>query len=147
MAGIKLRVSASGFKEGSDDFQERAARFEEVASRELHAFSLETIAELKRAVWANDYNLPAKRRDNGKPPLIDSGKYIDSYQAETNGLETNIGPTGMNDNMSNEELAEVLEFGNASVPARPHLRPLGRWIELKLPTLGERIVNGLSGRR
>lgn len=144
---IKLVVKASGFKEGAEDFKKMASEFDAVASKELHQFSLDSIKEMQRALWAREYNLAEKARSNGKPPLIDSEKYINSYQAETNGLETGIGPTGMNDNMSNEDLAELLEYGDSTHVARPHLRPLGMWVEKQLPKLGERIINGLSRRR
>lgn len=144
---MKVTVRLTNFKEGAALLKAGSRRFKSVVKDELRVFSEEAVQRLKEMVLNNELNLPPKRRPDGKPPLYDSGKYISSYKVEMTGNVSSIGPTGLNDNMSNEELANILEFGDGmGIPPRPHLRPLGLWIERKLPTLAERIVrNVLSG--
>lgn len=147
---LKIKIGAGDFKRLEGDIRSTSGRFASVVHEELKGFCEDRIKDLKRDIWSNEYNLPPKWRDNGKPPLIDSEKYINSYQANVKGTEASIGATGMNDHMSNEELGELLEYGLAGengFPARPHLRPWEAQVESKLPLLGKRIRDGLLGNR
>lgn len=140
---VHITIRLKGFERGSKELKAASRNFKTVVATELRAFSQEAVDKLKSLVLNNELGLPAKRRPNGEPPLVDSRKYIYSYRVVMAGNKATIQPTGMNDNMSNAELADILEFGDGKIPARPHLRPLGLWVEQQLPKLGERIAHVL----
>lgn len=144
----KIVLKTSGFKEGEAELRKMVRTFKPAIRLELAIFAQEGVDKLKELVYGNQLKLPPKKRPNGKPPLLDSEKYIKSFKVSYGpGLSAGFGPTGENDNMSNEALGELLEYGNAQIPARPHIRPLGIWIERRLYVLAERIAKRLVGDR
>ena len=143
MASVKVIVRVKGFSEGEMRFKKASGAFDSVVKEELMIFGNEAIRELKDWIYSRKLEVIPKRRRDGKPTLVDSDKYIESYQTIMNDRTASITATGMNDNMSNEDLAEKLEYGDAQQPARPHLRPLELWIENRLDILGDRIAKGL----
>jgi hypothetical protein len=142
--GASIKVSISGFSEGIEKIQEARLRLPKVVGEQLQVFGNEGIIWLKKRVYANTLGLAPKRRDDGKPPLIDTGVYIESYEVIIESDFTmGIMASGMNTVMSNQALAELLEFGWGEVPARPHLRPLVAYMLSRTGVLGARIVREL----
>lgn len=143
---MKITVKASGFKEGQELFKLAASRFPAARDKELRALGEKSITHLVRTIKQGELNLAPKAHSDGNPPLVKTGVYCESFEAEVKGGELTIASQGMNANMSNEDLGELLEYGTDTMPARPHVRPLNLWVEKQLPAVGERIVNGLLGR-
>lgn len=144
---IRISVKLRGFDTGRAELRRANARFSQVATESLIAFSDETIKKLQSE--ARGGKLPGLS-DGGRDglPLIDSGKYIDSFKTETSGPgQVDIVNEGDNDNMSNAALSEVLEYGTSTSRAIPHIRPLMNWVEKVAPKkVGDRIIRGLFGR-
>ena len=138
-----FRVRIEGFKEGQAMFTKAGRLCGPIINEELVTFSKEAIAKLKDLIYNAELRLRPKERSDGNPPLVHTGRYVESYVYAVKDGGANLGPTGMNENMSNEDLGDLLEFGTKTMPARPHLRPLGVWVDRQLPLVGERIVNAL----
>jgi phage gpG-like protein len=85
----------------------------------------QAVDDFKAAAYASTFG-PPKVRGSG-PPLIDSGKYIDSFTVSVVGTDVLVTVEGQNDRMSNYELGELLEYGYGNIPARPHQR----WLTLR----------------
>lgn len=142
---MKLSVKLYGFAEGRGQLKRMQRGYRRVAAAALLDFGNEAVQKLKNDASAGAFG-PPKRKDDGKPPLIDTFVYINSYKAVAVGeLELAIIAEGDNLNMSNAALAELLEYGSTKIAARPHLRVLGVWAEANMPTkVGEKIARGLS---
>jgi hypothetical protein len=144
MAGIK--VTLNGFKQGQEFFKRITENFGPVVGAELKTWTQENVDWMKEKVLGDDMGLAPKKRDDGKPPLIDTENYINSYMVFPQGFfSIGILSVGMNTFMSNEDLAEILEYGWKNGPARPHLRPMIVYMRNRANVLGERIVTRLFG--
>lgn len=146
---MKIVIKTNQLEALEKELRSGSKRIPRLINDELRTFGQEAIEDLKKKVWANAFELPEKNRDNGKPPLVDSEKYINSFSGVVKDGVLAIEPTGENDHMSNAELSEVLEYGLPAqgIPARPHIRPWNDGIERKIPLLMERIANGILGNR
>lgn len=149
---IKFRVKLHGFVEGEAELRSMKRRFRPVVSKHLKKFGDEQVAWLKLKVLTGGLGLPPKRRHDGKPPLFDSGKYINGYVADVEGMKLQILATGRNDHMLNEDLAELLEFGFTTKEGiyhapLPHIRPMLVHMESQIPKLGKEIADELFGSR
>lgn len=148
---MPIKVKLGGFDEGIQAFQMASGRFESIVSKELKIWGDEAVAHLKASVYLGELDLAPKMRDNGKPVLIDTETYINSYVAEiVDNLSMAINAIGENRLMTNQTLGELLEYGWVGegswiVPARPHIRPLTLWMLNRVNILGERILRGLLG--
>jgi hypothetical protein len=144
---MKVTIKLQGFNEGLAEIRRARDRFPVVLKEELQKFGNEAVEHLKKTTWADGWGLPPKRHPNGKPPLIDSEKYINGYLAVVEGSSLGIYSQGMNDHMSNNDLAELLEYGNGmNLPPKPHLRPLFAWMEGRADVLGKRIFHGIFSK-
>jgi hypothetical protein len=143
---VKITVKAEGFKNGEALLRKGVSGYETIITEELQKFGDEVIEKLRGDAKAGVFG-PPKEHDDGKPVLIDTGNYLESYKAEVAGMEMHLGPTGNNKHMTNEQLADVLEYGVGGIPARPHVRPTVLWAESRIPLLARRIARGLLGNR
>ena len=143
--GIVVKVQ--GFDEGKAVFKQAASSFDGVVTEQLHTFGLEAIDKLKEWIYSGELNLTPKRRHDGNPVLVKTGTYLESFTSIAVKNELAIAPLGMNENMTNEELGEILEYGTDQIAARPHIRPLNLWTEKQLPVLAEKIVLGILGEK
>ncbi len=143
---MKVSVKTKGFDEGRAVFLSAADRFDAVGTEVLLKFGQKTVEKLQRDIRSGKIS-PVKL-DSSKPTLVDSGKYVNSYSARTLApLQVTVRAEGMNDEMSNHDLGELLEYGSTTVQARPHLRPLKLWVEERLSKIGRETFNGLFGGR
>lgn len=143
---MKITVKTTGFAQGEALLRKGASDYETIIAKELQTFGDEVIEKLREDAKAGVFG-PPKEHDNGKPVLIDTGNYLESYRAEVAGMQMRLGPTGDNKHMTNEQLADVLEYGVGGIPARPHVRPTVLWAEGRIPLLARRIARGLLGNR
>jgi hypothetical protein len=151
---VNIRVILRGFSEGQAKLSKAEKAFKKTVGTELKKLGDECIAEMQLAAYASAFG-PPKARDDGKPPLIDTQEYIDSYRARIEGETTLvITAEGENAKMSNEALGEILEYGRGPAgfggpaPPRPHQRVLRLKIERRLETgvTGKKIFAVLLGR-
>lgn len=124
---MKIVVDASDFRRGAGEFKDSASRYDSVLDKHLKALGDAAVTKLKMDAYAGAFG----RNRRGGPALIKTGVYINSYTSEVKSGVLGIGPTGMNAHMSNAALADILEYGNGSIRAYPHLRPLAEWIATK----------------
>jgi hypothetical protein len=127
---------------GGDVARRAAGRFDRVANEQLTIMGNELALRLRTFILQNEVR-PPKKHPDGKPTLVDMGVYVKSIQARTSGLTCSISAEGQNTYMSNNALADLLEYGWAGAPPRPHWRIAGIWAEKNLPVLGERIGRAL----
>lgn len=140
---MKIGVRLQGFDEEAALFSTAARRYGSVLAEQLQIFGDETVDQLQLDMESNAFNLPPKAHDNGKPPLIDSEKYEKGYSATVRDRSMEISSKGMNDHMSNVEVGELLEYGNGSLAAKPHLRPTEEKMMNRSYVLVERIFHEL----
>lgn len=144
-----FKVTASGFKESELKMRLASKLYAPVVRWQLQRLGDAAVDWLKLMVRSDAFGLARKVRPNGKPPLIDTENYINSYVADVEDANLFIWSDGMNKNMPNEDLAELLEYGwhtaTSYVPARPHIRPMIRWM-MGDPAadFAERLVKGLG---
>lgn len=140
-----IKVKLSGFREGAADICRMKEQFAPTVKRELKTFGDESIQWLQKQIRISAFPLPPKKHDNHRPVLIDTENYIRSYQAfvEDKPLLLGLVSVGMNKNMLNEDLAELLEWGWKHRPPSPHLRPLAVYMESQAGVLGDRISKAL----
>lgn len=123
---MKVTVKLSGFAEGQQLFERASREAPEVVDRALDKLGKAYVAELRRMIMAREISPPKIRKD-GKPTLYDSGRYIDGYVWDAKNRQLIVRPSGDNDNMSNEALSDILEYGTGAIPAHPHIRRVNAW--------------------
>ena len=139
-----IKVNLRGFEEGVAMFHHAVVHFRDVVGQELKIWGDENVEWLKTKVTHDELGLEPKKRNDGKPPLVDTTNYIMSYGAFLSEWDTlGIVSVGMNTFMSNQDLAELLEYGWNHSPPRPHLRPLGVHMQHEAGVLGSRITKSL----
>ena len=128
----------------------------------LRDFGDDIVAYIQKRARSGGFSFEdggGKRRDNGKPPLIDTEKYINSFTPKLKGAgqktTLEIYNKGQNTNMSNSDLGELLEYGYTAETSAgntktqrpiPHLAPTERWVETYgMAVLTRRIENALFG--
>ena len=114
--------------QAADEWKERASGYDGNLQMALTDFGEAAVAKLQADAHAGRFGPDKKKPPGVGPPLIDSGNYISSIQAESLGSDLQIKPTGSNTYMSNEALGELLEYGSSKMPARPHFRKILRWM-------------------
>ena len=136
---IHVKTKAIGFEEGRAKIRAAIAALESEIIPEALEHWGDGLCELfrKRAL-ANGFG-----EDTA---IVDTQTYIDSWKAQVDGTKLGVGPTGDNKNMSNEALGELLEYGTAKMPARPHQRWLDEMGKNRINQLGKEIGDALSRR-
>lgn len=143
---MKITCKLTGFEEGKAELRKAKGRLKKAATKALQEFGDAAVEKLKTDAKAGAFG-PAKKRDDGNPPLIRKGVYINSYVARASGFEVDLCAEGMNTFLSNEDLADLLEYGFGDTPAHPHLRPLTVWIEQEAPArIGDRLFQIMFSR-
>jgi hypothetical protein len=141
---IRIRCKMKGFSEGRALLRSASKRLEKAATPILQKFGDDAVEKLKADAYAGAFK-PDKKRGKG-PTLVDTTTYIESYHARAEKISVRIDAEGFNEFISNSALAELLEYGYGDVQARPHLRPLGLWIEKEMPErVGKRLAYELFG--
>lgn len=136
---MRLEFSTKGIAEMLEVVRIARSRYSRVLKEEAQRFGDEEAERLKAQLWANGFGVPPKAREDGKPPLIDSAKYVNGYIAVVQGTTLSLFSQGMNDHMSNEALGEVLEYGSFPSPPRPHLRPFALQMESREGIIADRV--------
>lgn len=136
---VKVSVNARQLDDGTDYYRKLSRGIKRGIDKALQELGDHCVEKLKTEAEAGAYG-PPKVRGSG-PPLIKTHNYISSFRATVKGGLLSIGPTGMNERMSNEALGELLEYGSGGIPARPHMRPMTLYIErIAAEFLGPRIL-------
>ncbi len=130
---MNITIKLNGFAEGQAAIRQNLRDLPNIAEEALLAMGDKAIEKLRSDAYAGRFG--SSKADGLS--LIDLENYINSYKASSAGrLSMQINPEGQNQHMSNAELAELLEYGTTKMPAIPHIRILGHWIE----TYGGRMV-------
>jgi hypothetical protein len=143
---MAIRVHMTGLSESELKLRLAAKAVDPVVRRELAVLGGEAVLWLQKKVKSGALGLAPKRHPDGKPPLVDTGTYINSYDSEVSDDNTlSIEAKGTNTNMANADLGELLEYGWGNVPARPHIRPLVRWVlQTQAEKFWQRVIKGVG---
>ncbi len=140
---MKLTVTVHGLEAGIDLFSRALNELPAAKLKAEEAFANKVKDRFTKAAMSGGYGQAKK----GNPALYDSGKYVNSWQVQRQDGGVTLGPTGMNDHMSNEALGELLEWGSGSVAAIPHLRPLQLYVHDNYASeVGQAILTMLFGK-
>jgi hypothetical protein len=139
-------VKSNEWRAAVEMLKEAGSSVEDVVSKAMMKVSNEAVKRLQKSARAGAFG-PPKKRGSG-PPLIDTGNYIDSWKVtQVSPFEADIGPTGQNTYLSNQALGTLLEYGTKTMPARPHMRSIARWMDKTgHKRLGKEVRDGLFGR-
>lgn len=123
-------------------------KYQETVREALLTFGEREVERLKKQIDDNHFRLWPKEEG---VPLIDTSVYRDSYTCTVLAGRLAIYSAGMQEDgkISNEELAEVLEYGYGRVPPMPHLRPFSAGLRTRFGYLmwhiRERVFKRLQG--
>lgn len=140
---IRVKVKATGFKEGIALFNRLSAAMEQSV---VEGVCQAALTEFKDRAQSGAF-LPPKVRGTG-PALIETGAYVASWKVVRKGKGATLGPTGSHPDagMTNEALGELLEYGFREAPARPHMRIMVAWLQQRAAQLVEKEVRRVLGR-
>ena len=123
-----LKVDTSALLRLRSDLKEAQKRLKEAKKEGLQKLG-DTMVERLHDRIVSDRILPSKLVPDGHPTLVKEEVYADCFVAAATDKVLDITAEGMNEHMSNEQLSELLEYGDKRQAARPHLRLEGAWAE------------------
>jgi hypothetical protein len=136
----------TGFAEGLAGIRRARLSYAKAEKRALERLGKRAIEFLKRSIADGSFSLVPKRRPDGKPTLVRTGRYLKSWRSTVDGRTLGIGPTGSHgDGLTNEALGDLLEYGAGDIPARPHQRPTALFLEREAGAVGKEIEDAIAG--
>lgn len=148
---ITINVS-SNLKKDIDALKDAEKSFRRVVQKHMTAFGQNAVRSLKLWIRTRALDLAPKVMRKPKPksqiPLIDTREYLHSFKhsvtVTSDDVAVSIGSKDLyRRGVTGEQLSELLEEGTSKMPARPHLAPLGKWLEKDAVRVGDAISKDL----